>query len=65
MRVTSGQSAHDVSQFLVNHDNHHLTIKSFSEETGSLFEAELSPQEMRRVLDFIQDLQNKSYTIKA
>ncbi len=64
MEVISEQSAHDVKQFLTNHNHHHLIIKTFSDETGSIFEAELTPQEMSRVLDFIQDLERKGYSLE-
>lgn len=66
MKILSKRSVHEVSQFVTSHPKHSMKLKSYSDdsEESSEFEANLTPQEMRRVLNFIQDLQNKSYSLE-
>jgi len=64
MQVVSTQDARQMQSFISNHTKHRIKLTSSSEETGSEFKADLTPQEMSRVLDYIQELQEKGYSLE-
>lgn len=55
MKVTSIKDARDIKKLVGHHDFHVIILESLSKK-DAIFSAELSPDETKRVLDFILGL---------